>query len=297
MLWLLFAFLSPLLWSMNSVLNKIMLSKIVKNPLSYFVLGNLIHTPLVFLAAFFFFPPTFSFNFFVLSLISSILGSSAFICFLFALRSDDASKVGPLSKIGVIFTLILAFFFLGEELTLYKYFGIVLILVGVFLLSYKKTKGKFNFSPALVFVILSGLFFSSATIMDKYILDHIDFWSRYVWGTIGANILAYTLYQNKNVKKHFFELTQAKIKYYFFTELNSILGMGGLIAYFVALSLGQASLVSAIGATGPLMTLILAICFSLFIPRLLKEEITKKNLAIKLFSIITIIVGVIITII
>lgn len=295
MLWVIFALITPLLWSANSVVNKFMLEKITKNVSSFYILSTFLQTIIV-LFLVLFFRPVFDFNLFILSIISGILGSSAFLAMLHALEKDDASKVVPLTYLSNIFIIVLAFIFLNESFPISKYFGIALLLSGAFILSYKKTKNKFHFSPALLFILVNSILFASQTILNKFILSSLDFWSMFIWGMIGANMVVVTLLFKKNVRKDFLTNLKIKKRHYLIVLLNVCFGMGGLLSYFVALSLGPATLVSSVGAVTPLFTLILTVFFSIFFPHILQEDISRKNLANKIFCIVLIVVGAVITV-
>ena len=295
MLWVIFALITPLLWSANSVVNKFMLEKITKNVSSFYILSTFLQTIIV-LFLVLFFHPVFDFNLFILSIISGILGSSAFLAMLHALEKEDASKVVPLTYLSNIFIIVLAFIFLNESFPISKYFGIALLLSGAFVLSYKKTKNKFHFSPALLFILINSILFALQTILNKFILNSLDFWSMFIWGMIGANMVVVTLMFKKNIRKDFLTNLKIKKRHYLIVLLNVCFGMGGLLSYFVALSLGPATLVSSVGAITPLFTLILTVFFSIFFPHILQEDISRKNLAIKIFSIVLIVVGAVITV-
>ncbi len=296
MLWVFFAFLTPILWSFNSVMYKILLKKIGRNPFSFFILLTLVHLPLILILAFIF-NPVFDITFVLLSILSSTIGNLGLLTYMFALQREDASKVVPLSNLNVIFILILAFIFLQEVFSLSKYFGISLILAGAIILSYKNSKGKFHFTPALSFVIANAFLVAVSTIIDKFILQNIDFWSRYVWGAPGGIIISSFILLMKEPRKDFLEMLKLKKVDYAVSEINNLFGMGGLIFWFMALSMGPATLVSAIAAIGPLITLVITTVLSVFLPNILKEEIDRKNMAIRVLGIFSIIIGSIITVV
>ncbi|MEN3044490.1 MAG: EamA family transporter [Candidatus Hydrothermales bacterium] len=62
-------------------------------------------------------------------------GSIGTITFYLALTKGKASIIVPLTSLYPAFTVILAKFFLKEELTLKKYLGIILAIIAIFILS------------------------------------------------------------------------------------------------------------------------------------------------------------------
>jgi uncharacterized membrane protein len=292
MLWLIFALLNPICWSVANIVNKIMVERVFKTPFAYFTMSLFSQVIATILIAIFFVQPVGSFEIIILTIFSSLLSSAAFATFLFALQSDEASKVVPLSYIGNIFIIILAYIFLNEAFTAYKYIGIAMILSGAVLLSYKKSKGKLTMSPSIFFVILSSVFFSTGTILDKIILEQIDSWSRLMWGTIATVFVIIAMMSFKKIRTDVFRVVKtAGKKVNLIIAISAMFGLTGLVSIFIALSLGPATLVTSIGATSPLMVLILTTGISIFFPHILKENIDKRNMIKKVLGTFLIILG------
>lgn len=67
--------------------------------------------------------------------IASALNTFAFICYLSALKYGPTGGVVALDRMGIIFALILAVFFLQEKLTILSLLGGALMVIGAFLIS------------------------------------------------------------------------------------------------------------------------------------------------------------------
>lgn len=63
-------------------------------------------------------------------ILSGLATGASWLCYYRALQIGEASKVVPIDKLSVVFTLILAFVFLHEEFTVKSLIGSVLIGVG-----------------------------------------------------------------------------------------------------------------------------------------------------------------------
>lgn len=63
-------------------------------------------------------------------ILSGLATGASWLCYYRALQIGEASKVVPIDKLSVVFTLILAFVFLHEEFTVKSLIGCVLIGVG-----------------------------------------------------------------------------------------------------------------------------------------------------------------------
>ena len=57
---------------------------------------------------------------------------ASWICYYKALQMGEASKVVPVDKFSIVLTVILAFLFLHEQITIKKLIGILLITAGTF---------------------------------------------------------------------------------------------------------------------------------------------------------------------
>lgn len=70
--------------------------------------------------------------------LSGLATGASWLCYFKALQIGDINKVVPIDKSSVILTILLAFLFLHEEISLPKALGVVLIGVGTFLMIEKK---------------------------------------------------------------------------------------------------------------------------------------------------------------
>lgn len=61
-------------------------------------------------------------------------GAVSWLFYFFALRSADASRVAALDRTSLVFVVLLAALFLGEQLKMKAIFGIVLMVIGALLM-------------------------------------------------------------------------------------------------------------------------------------------------------------------
>ena len=66
----------------------------------------------------------------IVLIISGLATGASWLCYYRALQVGDASKVVPVDKMSVVFTLILAFVFLHEKFTVKSLLGCILIAAG-----------------------------------------------------------------------------------------------------------------------------------------------------------------------
>ena len=67
-------------------------------------------------------------------ILSGLATGASWLCYYKALQAGEASKVVPIDKLSVIFTLVLAFVFLHEEFTAKSLIGCLLIAAGTLLM-------------------------------------------------------------------------------------------------------------------------------------------------------------------
>ena len=65
-------------------------------------------------------------------ILSGLATGASWICYYKALQMGEASRVVPVDKFSIVLTVILAFLFLHEQITIKKLIGILLITAGTF---------------------------------------------------------------------------------------------------------------------------------------------------------------------
>ncbi|MGL5016939.1 MAG: EamA family transporter [Luteolibacter sp.] len=71
-------------------------------------------------------------------ILSGIATGLSWLCYFRALQLGDVSRVAPVDKLGVVFVIILAAFFLKEKITLQHLTGGLLIVAGAVVLAWKR---------------------------------------------------------------------------------------------------------------------------------------------------------------
>ena len=67
-------------------------------------------------------------------ILSGLATGASWLCYFYALKIGDASKVVPVDKCSLVLTIIFAVIFLGETLTWKTVVGCVLLLAGTFII-------------------------------------------------------------------------------------------------------------------------------------------------------------------
>ncbi len=289
--WVIFAFLAPILWSVCNVIDKFLLEKHIRNPISYQIIitfFNTISIIIILLIA----PISTNFYGFFLGIIIGLFGVIAVIFYNKSMIYEEASRVVPLTYLSSIFVLILAYIFLGEVFNFEKYLGIISIVIGGALISYKKIEKKWYFSSAVKFILISALLWGASSVISKYTLGFIDFFTLTLWQLIGYLIFGPLFLLSRKVRTSFLkDIRRFNKKIIILMILNTLIYLIGVLSFYFAASIGMISLVYAIVSTQPLFIFIYMLMMTRLAPKIVKERIDKSTIFLKIMAIFLIILG------
>lgn len=289
MSWIIFSVSAALCWAVKNIVDKYVLTKWVKNPIvPVMILGmiGLIASLLVYI--FHGYSDLSLFNIF-LSFTAGITYILMAVFYFKAVKIEEISRIIPLFYLSPIFILFFAALFLGEVFTPLKYLGILLLILGSVLISSKKFM-KPTFGKAFWFMILAGISISVNIVITKYLLNFADFWTIFSYIRIGAIfVLIPIFYFNSSdlistVKEHGKKVISV-------ISLNESLNLVGVLFITIAISIGYVTLVNALSSIQPFFVLSFTVVLSIFYPKILKEEIGKSVMLLKLFAIFLMFVG------
>ena len=135
-MWAIFAILSAIFAALTSILAKIGIEGVNSN------LATAIRTIVVVLMAWFMVFITGNQNgivdinkkSWIFLILSGLATGASWLCYYKALQLGEASKVVPIDKLSIVITIVLAFIFLGEQITLKTLIGCCLIVAGTFVM-------------------------------------------------------------------------------------------------------------------------------------------------------------------
>ena len=135
-MWAIFAILSAIFAALTSILAKVGIEGINSN------LATAVRTIVVVLMAWFMVFITGNQNgivdiskkSWIFLILSGLATGASWLCYYKALQIGEASKVVPIDKLSIVITIILAFIFLGEQITLKTLIGCCLIVAGTFVM-------------------------------------------------------------------------------------------------------------------------------------------------------------------
>lgn len=218
-------------------------------------------------------------------ILSGVATGASWLCYFKALQLGDVNKVVPIDKSSTILTMILAFIFLGENITINMVVGMIGIGIGTYLMIQKKesvekvVKGK----AWLVYALLSAMFASLTSILGKVGIENVESnlgtAIRTIVVLIMAWIIVFATKKQSDIKK-------IDKKSLLFLILSGIATGASWLCYYKALQDGLASIVVPIDKLSILVTILFAYVF-------LKEKLSKKSIV----GLVLIVVGTLILLI
>ena len=126
----------------------------------------------------------------LLMYLKSALITAAIIFSNKAARHMEVSSVEPLRNFSVIFVLMMSFIFLGERINGIQGIGIILILLGSYILEVKKASLKFSSAGKkwLLYLMLAMFLGSISAVLDKIILKETSVYTLLIVPTLFLTI-------------------------------------------------------------------------------------------------------------
>lgn len=136
-MWFIYALLSAVFAALTSILAKIGITNVNSNLATAIrtVVVLVIAWGMVFLAGSQSGISGISKKSWIFLILSGLATGASWLCYYRALQIGEASKVVPIDKLSVVFTLILAFIFLHEQFTAKSAIGTILITAGTLIMA------------------------------------------------------------------------------------------------------------------------------------------------------------------
>ena len=116
----------------------------------------------------------------VFLILSGLATGASWLCYFKALQIGDINKVVPIDKSSTVLTILLAFIFLHEEISLTKAIAVVLIAIGTFMMIEKKDAKPQDENQAakgrgwLFYAVGSAVFASLTAILGKVGISGVE---------------------------------------------------------------------------------------------------------------------------
>lgn len=112
----------------------------------------------------------------VFLILSGLATGASWLCYFKALQLGNINKVVPIDKSSTILTILLAFLFLHEEISIPKAIGVVVIAIGTFLMIEKKDTDpqQIKGNGWLLYAVGSAVFASLTAILGKIGISGVE---------------------------------------------------------------------------------------------------------------------------
>ncbi len=112
----------------------------------------------------------------VFLILSGLATGASWLCYFKALQLGDINKVVPIDKSSTILTILLAFIFLREQISLQKALGVFVIAAGTFLMIEKKdvTESQTKGNRWMLYAVGSAVFASLTSVLGKVGISGIE---------------------------------------------------------------------------------------------------------------------------
>lgn len=280
--WFSLAIISSILVSVVGVLQKIALRDKDTDPVAFSIFFQfMVGLTALIIAAYN--PGHIEFNAnMLLSAILMILAyAAASVLYYYSLKRTELSQVKIISSTRSLWLLIGGFIFLGEIITLNKFIGIILIILGIIVVYWQKGGFK-GFELPQFLMVIYAVITAIAAILDKYLLNYFTSASTYMVLSYMFPALLTAVFMPGSVKK-----IRPLLK---FNKSNFIIVISALLlnlatfSFFTALQMGGE--ISSAGAIWQSSTI-----FSVILGILILSE--RENIKKKLIGAFMVLAGVI----
>ena len=201
-------------------------------------------------------------------ILSGLSTGASWLCYCKALQLGDVNKVAPIDKSSTVLTILLAFIFLGEPVSIPQALGVVGIGVGTLLMIAKKEveDGKPHSKAWLVYAFLSAVFASLTSIFGKIGVENVESNLGTAIRTIVVLVMAWVMVFVTGEQKGIRSIGKKSWVFLFLSGITTGLSW---LCYYRALQDGPASVVVPIDKLSILVTIV----FSWIV---LKEKLTPK---------------------
>ena len=276
-MWLMYAFGSALFAGLTAILAKIGIKNIDSNVATTIrtVIIMIFSWLMVFVVGSQNTITSISGNTLLFLVLSGLATGASWICYFKALQLGEVNKVAPIDKSSTILTMLLAFIFLGESITVTKIIGLVAIGTGTYLMITKKNIEQKQLKTKsgaqvkwILYAVLSAVFASLTSILGKIGIVGVESNLGTAIRTIVVLIMAWVVVFMTNKQK---EIKYIDKRSLIFICMSGLTTGFSWLCYYKALQDGQASIVVPIDKLSILVTVVFSyVC--------LKEKLTKKSL-------------------
>ena len=200
--------------------------------------------------------------------LSGLSTGASWLCYFRALQNGDVNKVVPIDKSSTILTMLMAFIFLQESISMLKVICIIVIAAGTLLMLEKKdVTGEKKSRIWLPYAVLSAVFAAATSILGKIGISDVE---SNLGTTIRTAVVLLMAWLMVLVTGKTDKVREIPHKELLFICLSGIATGASWLCYYKALQDGPASIVAPIDKLSILVTV-------LFSRIVFKEKLSLKS--------------------
>jgi hypothetical protein len=202
--------------------------------------------------------------------------------------------VAPFFQSSPLFGYVLAYFVLGETLSLRQLLGGALIVGGVLSVSIGsgKTRGRFRWQLAAL-MLCAGFVLSLSTLIFKAFAIKDEFWATAFWMFAGEALFGAGFLCIGRYRRQFIELCKSNGKALLgINASNELINLGGGLANRYALIFAPVAIVQALGSTTSLFVFLIGVVLSLAAPSISRESLSIRECVQKGLAAVLVAIGV-----
>ena len=279
-----FSLASAFTFALVSVLDKLLISKHVDNAKVFIVTVGVAQFCLGLIAV-----PVSAFSGITLAtmtiVIFSGISSGMYLVIMFQImESQDVSRVVPVVSTYPVFVAILAFFILGEEVTIYSLACILITVFGAALVSlspsWQKASAKSNVT-AMLLLFFASILFGLSQFLAKTVAEEVDMWTQYMIRGFSGGLTCFALILLPGVLTGGTSILKKPKSLFLIGFTEGFLVFFAILFFFLAIYAGEIYMVSTVMASRPIFVFGIGLILSLPMIKLLNEPLNGRSLAVR----------------
>lgn len=292
MLWILLAITAHFFWAVGNIGDKYLLGNKIKDPYFYLIFSELISVSLIVLIPFvkFYIPEI---KLMILIALAAFLLFIAGFPYIKAIQLEEVTRINIWWNMIPIFTLFIGWVTIGQKLTAVQIIALVMLISGAVIGSIYLKDKKIKFSKVVWLMATSCFLYSVYAIIFSYVSRIVPFAVVFIWMYIFVFFYSLSTFISRKFRASFVQnIKQLEKKLIIAVALLSLWYFIATFFNVWALSLGIAALVFAMEGFQVIFVFLLAVLTSFFNPKILKEDLSSKNILLKLIALVCMVAGI-----
>ena len=232
---------------------------------------------------------------FIVALISGLgFGFATWTMFI-GLRYAEATHFIPfIGAVTAVFVYALSSLYFGDVLSIQQTIGVLILILASFVFSHDKAHSHRGVHPSFVWGLLSGFLFALSHVTAKIFYGEYSFITGLVWtkGLVGLVAVFIIIFSVSARREVFGKKVSGKRNMFWVVFADKVFAILGTLAVQYAIAIGSVAVVSGLVGVQYALILIFAFVVTKLFPRYFSEYFTKQKVAVEVFAILMVVIGV-----